>query len=418
MKKILLSLATVLCATSFASAEDILWYEDFSSYEANAVPDGGDYSYSCTNTNTKIYNEKLAGGTAPELLIAKKSKTAAGGTFSATIPMNGKSGEMTLSFLSNKNTVNVTLTNATLGEKTAAGSSYSYTVTVPDGTENITITFTNSTTSNVRFDNAKLYKGDALLPAGLSWGTASREVTIGSESNSFPTLTNPYDVSVSYSSDNEAVATIDAEGVITLVSAGTTNITATFEGNETYEAGAATYKLTVKPAADPSVDISNTLETAYTVAKALELIEAGQGLDKAVYVKGYITNIKEVSTQHGNATYSINDDATYDAASALVIFRCYYGNDGTNNIKFTDANQIAEGNLVVVYGKLKDYNGTMELEKGYIVTLDGNTTGVEAIENDENAPVEYFNLQGVRVDNPANGLYIMRQGSKVVKVVK
>ena len=414
MKKILLSLATVLCASAFASAEDILWSEDFSSFSKDEVPTGGTYNYGCTGSSTKIYAANLATGTSPELLVAKS-----GGTFSATIPMNGKSGEMTLSYLANYDRLTVTVTNATLGDKTKAGSSYSYPVTVAAGTENITITFTNSTSSNARLDDIKLYQGEALLPAGLSWGTAAREVTIGDESNKFPTLTNPYNVSVSYSSDNEAVATIDAEGVITLVSAGTTNITATFEGNETYEAGAATYKLTVKPAADPSVDISNTLETAYTVAKALELIEAGQGLDKAVYVKGYITNIKEVSTQHGNATYSINDDATYDAASALLIYRGYYGNDGTNNINFTAENQIAVGNFVVVYGKLIDYNGTKEFTNGnYIVTLDGNTTGVEAIESDANAPVEYFNLQGVRVDNPANGLYIMRQGSKVVKVVK
>lgn len=36
---------------------------------------------------------------------------------------------------------------------------------------------------------------------------------------------------------------------------------------------------------------------------------------------------------------------------------------------------------------------------------------------DENAPVEYYNLQGVRVENPANGLFIRKQGSKVTKVV-
>ena len=34
----------------------------------------------------------------------------------------------------------------------------------------------------------------------------------------------------------------------------------------------------------------------------------------------------------------------------------------------------------------------------------------------ENAPVEYFNLQGVRVANPENGLYIRRQGNKVEKI--
>lgn len=37
--------------------------------------------------------------------------------------------------------------------------------------------------------------------------------------------------------------------------------------------------------------------------------------------------------------------------------------------------------------------------------------------NDENAPVEYFNLQGARVSEPAAGLYIRRQGKTVTKVV-
>ena len=45
------------------------------------------------------------------------------------------------------------------------------------------------------------------------------------------------------------------------------------------------------------------------------------------------------------------------------------------------------------------------------------TTGVDEIAIDENAPVEYYNLQGVRVENPANGLYIRRQGKVVTKVL-
>ena len=45
--------------------------------------------------------------------------------------------------------------------------------------------------------------------------------------------------------------------------------------------------------------------------------------------------------------------------------------------------------------------------------------GVKGVEvsTDANAPVEYFNLQGVRVANPENGLYIRRQGNKVEKVI-
>ena len=44
------------------------------------------------------------------------------------------------------------------------------------------------------------------------------------------------------------------------------------------------------------------------------------------------------------------------------------------------------------------------------------STGVEGINADNNGPVEFFNLQGVRVANPDNGLFIRRQGNKVSKV--
>lgn len=44
-------------------------------------------------------------------------------------------------------------------------------------------------------------------------------------------------------------------------------------------------------------------------------------------------------------------------------------------------------------------------------------SGVAAIEADENAPVEYYNLHGVRVVNPEQGIYIVRQGNKVSKRV-
>ena len=36
---------------------------------------------------------------------------------------------------------------------------------------------------------------------------------------------------------------------------------------------------------------------------------------------------------------------------------------------------------------------------------------------DSDAPVVYYNMQGVRVANPANGLYIRVQGKKATKVL-
>lgn len=44
-------------------------------------------------------------------------------------------------------------------------------------------------------------------------------------------------------------------------------------------------------------------------------------------------------------------------------------------------------------------------------------SGVAGIEADENAPVEFFNMQGVKVSGDEPGLYIRRQGSKTTKVV-
>lgn len=44
-------------------------------------------------------------------------------------------------------------------------------------------------------------------------------------------------------------------------------------------------------------------------------------------------------------------------------------------------------------------------------------SGVAGIEADENAAVEFFNMQGVKVSGEEPGLYIRRQGSKTTKVV-
>ena len=49
------------------------------------------------------------------------------------------------------------------------------------------------------------------------------------------------------------------------------------------------------------------------------------------------------------------------------------------------------------------------------VTYD-TATAIEEVATD-NAPVEYYNLQGVKVANPENGIFIKKQGSKTTKVV-
>lgn len=52
------------------------------------------------------------------------------------------------------------------------------------------------------------------------------------------------------------------------------------------------------------------------------------------------------------------------------------------------------------------------------ITIPERTEGIEdAIISDTDAPVEYFNLQGIRVESPSEGLYIRRCGNKAEKTV-
>lgn len=84
---------------------------------------------------------------------------------------------------------------------------------------------------------------------GLAYATDSVTKKIGVTGYVNP-LTNPNSLSVTYESDNTAVATVNATtGAITALTAGVATITASFTGNATYKAGSASYILTVSDGA-------------------------------------------------------------------------------------------------------------------------------------------------------------------------
>ncbi len=96
----------------------------------------------------------------------------------------------------------------------------------------------------------------SLKDPSLSWSADSFEATIGSD-NSFPTLANPNGVDVTYSSSQSEVATIDASGAITLLSSGSTLISASCAATQTYSAASDSYLLTVLSASGSETDDSS-----------------------------------------------------------------------------------------------------------------------------------------------------------------
>ncbi len=160
------------------------------------------------------------------------------------------------------------------------------------------------------------------------------------------------------------------------------------------------------------VDISNTPETAYTVAQAKELIAAGKGLATSVYVGGTISSIKEIDTtgQYGNATYSISEDGT--TTSELVVFRGYY----LKNEKFTSEDQIKVGDVVIVYGQLTSYNGTDEVNSGnYLYAIKSDPTSISSLSADEAvADAPAYNLAGQKVTGAYKDV-VVKGGKKFVQ---
>ena len=74
-------------------------------------------------------------------------------------------------------------------------------------------------------------------------------------------------------------------------------------------------------------------------------------------------------------------------------------------------------------GKVDPYATARVAYTQYVPQEYGETTGVEDVISDEtvaednDAPVVYYNLNGVRVENPSNGIFIRVQGKKTEKVL-
>ena len=131
-------------------------------------------------------------------------------------------------------------------------------------------------------------------------------------------------------------------------------------------------------------------------------------------VKGIISEIiSEEVSNYGSLTYNIVDEL-----GSSTYIQVYSGL-GLNGEKFQSVNEIEIGATVVVSGDLTLYNNIPEFNyNNYIVEYTAASGAVKGISSDLNAPVEYFNLQGVKVTNPAQGgLYIIRQGDKTTKAI-
>ena len=124
------------------------------------------------------------------------------------------------------------------------------------------VVFTNDDGAQARVESVTVtYVATGQEKQTLSFDPTEKSANLG-EPFTAPTLTGAK-TTVTYSSSNEAVATVDENtGAVTLVGAGITTITATAEATEDYFSATASYTLTV---IDPNATVDYTTENTSNV---------------------------------------------------------------------------------------------------------------------------------------------------------
>ena len=345
-----------------------IWSEDWSSYEKDNIPSKGkNATYECKDgeSDTKIYNEEIAGGTSPELLISKNKGSL---TIDVT-SLKGYSGTLYFSFLTNRNkfTVESTTTDVKFGESTIKGDKkyiYTCTITVPEGTEGLNLKITNTGSSNMRVDNLSL---SAKLK---DLGTGSFTIT-------------PAQYGTYYTED----AFVMPEGVtgytITEKNGESLTLNADYPANEVVPAKTALLlKATEKPATNQ--------EFTYTIVNSTAAAPAGNLLHGSV-------EATETQVEGATAYYKLAQDKEEGIGF-------YWANE--NGTAFTNGANKA-------YLAIK---GNMSQMRGF--SFESMTTGINNVvantNNSKNAVI--YDLNGRRVNSlnaAAKGVYIVN-GKKVI----
>lgn len=114
----------------------------------------------------------------------------------------------------------------------------------------------------------------------------------------------------------------------------------------------------------------------------------------------------------------LDADETMTVAEAAEAVLGFLGAENTSNYDEQSKIITIKNAVFTALGRRNESFADLDLGSGVVtIMLPEVESAIKNITVDENAPVEYYNLQGIRVENPAKGLYIKRQGNTATKVI-
>ena len=173
---------------------------------------------------------------------------------------------------------------------------------------------TKGNSTNYGLGSISIQKPDLRQEAGIAWSAETTTITIG-DAFTAPTLSNPNGLTLTCTSDNDALATVTNAGVITLKSGvtGKAVITATFAANENYKGAEVTTTIYVNPKTDNVVILAKYNGQWYAMMAEYVTDKTDRLAALPVnYVGGKLYNVSEedkaaitwkLSVIGGNATF-------------------------------------------------------------------------------------------------------------------
>lgn len=222
---------------------------------------------------------------------------------------------------------------------------------------------------------------------GIAFTSADVKAVIG-EAIALPKLQNPYNLPIEWLSSNIKVATVDQEGMVTIVGPGVAEIWAVFKGNNLFESVSAMYLLTVIQKMDTGI--------AFPVSEIKAVL--GESFQAPELQNPYGLTVEYLSSNPDVATVDQNGVVTLTGAGVAEIWAIFKGND----------NYIAAAAMYLL-NVLERSDGPESDDPS-----DDPPTAINSVTTADDSNDRWYSLNGQKIDKPTKkGVYI-RNGEKVV----
>ena len=269
-------------------------------------------SYTATASALSNANYKLPAATTTTFTIAKAASAVATAPTAKALTYTGSAQEL------------VTAGTATGGTMQYSLDAKTYAGAIPTGTNAGSYTVYYKVVGDANHEDAaggNVSVSIAKANATVTFASKTTSAKLGEAFASQTATTSPAGLTLSYSSSTPSVATVNATtGVVTLVAAGNTTITASFAGNDNYNAATDSYTISVSKADAVAVELSFASDKV-----------------TATYGDGTVTppalnNPRQLpltwsSSQESVATIGANNSIKIVGAGQTVISASFAGND-------------------------------------------------------------------------------------------